>query len=112
MVVFLSLAWGSGKPLLRLRSILFVVMLTVLMLPLGSIYFFRIYENSLVRQTEQELIAQAAVLAATFRQNVRSLTHAQKPYGRLLTTAPAALPMYKPVPPILSLINPILAKTS
>ncbi len=110
MAVFLSLAWGSRKPLLRLRSILFVVMLTVLMLPLGSIYFFRIYENSLVRQTEQELIAQAAVLAATFRQNVRSLAHPQTPYGRLLTTAPVALSMYKPVPPMLSLINPILTK--
>jgi signal transduction histidine kinase len=41
-----------------------VVTLTVLVLPLGSIVFFRIYENQLVRETEAELIAQAAVLAA------------------------------------------------
>jgi signal transduction histidine kinase len=41
-----------------------VVTLTVLVLPLGSLVFFRIYENQLVRETEAELIAQAAVLAA------------------------------------------------
>ena len=42
------------KVLLRLRSILLVVMLTVLALPLGGLYFFRIYENELVQQTELE----------------------------------------------------------
>ena len=57
--------------LFRLRNILLIVMLTVLALPLGGLYFFRIYENELVRQTEVELIAQSAVLAATYRQLIR-----------------------------------------
>lgn len=57
--------------LFRLRNILLIVMLTVLALPMGGLYFFRIYENELVRQTEVELIAQSAVLAATYRQLMR-----------------------------------------
>ena len=59
------------KTLFRLRTILLIVMLAVLALPLGGLYFFRIYENELVQQTELELISQASVLAATFRQLVR-----------------------------------------
>ncbi len=47
-----------------------VVTLTVLVLPLGSLVFFRIYENQLVRETEAELIAQAAVLAALLDRTV------------------------------------------
>jgi signal transduction histidine kinase len=47
-----------------------VVTLTVLVLPLGSVVFFRIYENQLLRETEAELIAQAAVLAAVLDRAV------------------------------------------
>jgi signal transduction histidine kinase len=47
-----------------------VVSLTVLVLPLGSLVFFRIYENQLVRETEAELIAQAAILAALLDRGV------------------------------------------
>ncbi len=43
-------------------------MLSVLLLPLGSLYFFRFYENELVRKTEIELISQSAVLATVFRE--------------------------------------------
>ena len=63
------------KRLFRLRSILLVVMLAVLALPMGGLYFFRIYENGLVQQTELELISQSAALAATFRQVVRKQQH-------------------------------------
>ena len=53
-------------PALRLRSILIGVLLfTALMPGLGAI-FLRVYENVLVRQTEAELIAQAAVYDAAF----------------------------------------------
>ena len=74
------------KTLFRLRTILLIVMLAVLALPLGGLYFFRIYENELVQQTELELISQAATLAATFRQFVREERHnpndtTQSPYG-------------------------------
>ena len=52
-------------PALRLRTILFSVLLFVAALPGVSAIFLRVYENTLVRQTEAELIAQAAALAAT-----------------------------------------------
>ncbi|MET0293616.1 MAG: histidine kinase dimerization/phospho-acceptor domain-containing protein, partial [Phenylobacterium sp.] len=51
-------------PALRLRTILFLVLFFVAALPgLGAI-FLRVYENTLVRQTEAELVAQGAALAA------------------------------------------------
>ena len=107
------------KVLLRLRSILLVVMLTVLALPLGGLYFFRIYENELVQQTELELISQAAVLAATFRQTVRDQANGHD-YGYVLFTgdlgkaylSPAREVSpesqdYQPVTPRVDLIAPI-----
>ncbi len=56
------------RKLFRLRTILLMVMLSVLLLPLGSLYFFRFYENVLVQKTEVELITQSAVFAAIYRE--------------------------------------------
>lgn len=56
------------RKLFRLRTILLIVMLSVLILPLGSLYFFRFYENVLVQKTEVELITQSAVLASVYRE--------------------------------------------
>lgn len=56
------------RRLFRLRTILWMVMLSVMLLPLGSIYFFRFYENELVRKTEVELISQSAVLSSVYRE--------------------------------------------
>lgn len=53
-------------PRLRLRTILFGTLLFTAALPLVGTVFFRIYENTLVRQTESELIVQGAVMAAAF----------------------------------------------
>ncbi|MGE0667952.1 MAG: ATP-binding protein [Sphingomonadales bacterium] len=53
-------------PRLRLRTILFGTLLFTAALPLVGAVFFRIYENTLVRQTESELIVQGAVMAAAF----------------------------------------------
>ena len=64
------LAALRGKYRPSVRTVLMVVTLTVLVLPLGSVVFFRIYENQLVRETEAELIAQAAVLAALLERSV------------------------------------------
>lgn len=55
------------RRLFRLRTILMVFMLSVLLLPLISAFFFRVYENELVQKTELELISQSAVLAASYR---------------------------------------------
>jgi signal transduction histidine kinase len=54
-------------PALRLRTILFLTLLFVAALPGVGAVFLRVYENTLVQQTEAELIAQGAVLAAAYR---------------------------------------------
>jgi two-component system sensor histidine kinase ChvG len=51
-------------PALRLRTILVSVLIFAGILPGLSAIFLRVYENTLVRQTEAELIAQAATLTA------------------------------------------------
>lgn len=51
-------------PRLRLRTILLLTFLFVAALPGFGALFLRVYENSLVRQTEAELVAQSAALAA------------------------------------------------
>ena len=58
----------------RLRSILLSVNLLILALPLGGITVLRIYESALVRQTETELIAQGAFIAATYRALLRRIS--------------------------------------
>ena len=52
-------------PALRLRTILLSVLLFAALLPGFAGIFLRVYENTLVRQTEAELVAQTAVLSAT-----------------------------------------------
>lgn len=92
--------------LFPLRTILLVVMLMVLALPLVGLYFFRIYENELVQQTELELISQAAALSASYRQLVRQLP-IEPTYGRYLPALPQVTHSYEPITPTLTLINPI-----
>jgi len=92
--------------LFRLRNILLLVMLMVLGLPLGGLYFFRVYENELVQQTERELIGQGAALSAAFRQLARYFPHNPEPYGRPLSLPPPKT-TYDPIIPSLNLINPI-----
>ena len=86
---------------LHLRTVLLVVNLAVLVLPLGGIFFFRIYENQLVQQTESELISQAAVIAAAYRQRIVELQPDLQDYGIALT-APLPPPLdayYTPIMP-------------
>ena len=51
----------------RLRTLLLGVNLVILLLPLAGIGVLRVYESALVRQTESELIAQGAFVAAAYR---------------------------------------------
>jgi signal transduction histidine kinase len=106
------------RRLFRLRTILLSVMLMVLVLPLGGLFFFRIYENELIQQTERELISQAAALSAGYRQLLRSLQANGEPYGRQLKADSGSLTYagtypvptnspYTPIIPALSLIGRI-----
>ena len=51
----------------RLRTVLLASNLAVLALPVGGLWGLRLYESALVRQTESELVAQAATLASIMR---------------------------------------------
>jgi two-component system sensor histidine kinase ChvG len=51
-------------PRIRLRTLLLAVLLFVAALPGISAIYLRVYENTLVRQTEAELVAQSAAIAA------------------------------------------------
>jgi signal transduction histidine kinase len=47
-----------------------LVLLTVLLLPVLGLFFVRIYENQLIRQTETELLGQTAALSVIFAREV------------------------------------------
>ncbi len=57
--------WIKARwPRLRLRTIVFATLFFVAALPGVAAMFLRVYENTLVRQTEAELVAQGAALSA------------------------------------------------
>ncbi len=74
-------ATSNNKKLYRLRTLFLLVALSILLLPLASVLYFRFYENELVRQTEIELIAQSAVISATYRAFINQQTKHKKSYG-------------------------------
>ena len=51
----------------RIRTLLFATYMAVLLLPVAGIGMLRLYESALIRQTEAELLAQAAVLACPMK---------------------------------------------
>lgn len=55
-----------------LSMIVFTVLIAVMALPLVGLFFFRLYENQIIRQTESELISQSAVLAAILVREVET----------------------------------------
>jgi signal transduction histidine kinase len=89
----------------KLRSILLVVSVVVLILPLGGIYFLRIYENELVKQTELELISQAALIAAVYRREIGILTSGapRQDYGIKISPPPVPDDYYRPIKVALNL---------
>jgi signal transduction histidine kinase len=70
-----------------IRTLLLATYLAVLLLPVAGIGILRLYESALLRQTEAELMAQAAVLSASYR--VAWLEHA--PAGALEAMPKVAL---------------------
>ncbi|TIP89356.1 MAG: two-component sensor histidine kinase, partial [Mesorhizobium sp.] len=70
----------------RLATVVVAILIMVMALPLVGLFFFRLYENQLIRQTEAELIAQGAALGAIYAQEVRA---AGIPAERLGAAVPA-----------------------
>jgi signal transduction histidine kinase len=62
--------WIGTKWRPRLATVVLAILIMVLALPLVGLFFFRLYENQLIRQTEGELIAQGAVIAAIYAQDI------------------------------------------
>lgn len=60
---------GRIWPVMRLRTIMFGLLLVVAALPGVAAIMLRVYENALVRRTEAELIAQGSALAASAALN-------------------------------------------
>ena len=91
---FLKRYWPS----LSLRTILFGTLLFVAALPGVGAVWLRVYENTLVQQTEAELIAQSAVLASAYR-----LAYGAQPEPREAAPEPptidlSANPVLPPLP--------------
>lgn len=90
----------------RIRSVLLVLVLLILSLPLGGISLLKLCDTVLIRQTESELIAQGAVLAAAFHRELEQ----ELPISglSLRQSAVGALPKktgrrFRPIPPRLDL---------
>jgi signal transduction histidine kinase len=60
------------KRRLSIGTALVLMNLAVLVLPLSGIWTLRLYQSALIRQTESELIAEAAIIAAVYRTAWRS----------------------------------------
>ncbi len=104
--------WLLGRwPRLRLRTVLLGTFLFVASLPGFGAVFMRVYENTLVRQTESELIAQGAVLVATAGGRFEAAAPPApdlNPQSRLPNTAsydsePATGAYYRPESPAIDL---------
>lgn len=79
-------------PPLRLRVILFGTLLLVAALPGVAALFLRVYENTLVQQTEAELVAEGAVLGAAYKVAWRD--GKPGPQERPLAPEPPAIDLY------------------
>lgn len=80
---------SSARPRLKLHYLLLAVNLTVLWLPLLGLEALRLYDSALVRQTESELLAQAAFVAASYRATLTRLapqTATDPAYGSPLSS--------------------------
>ena len=72
----------------RIGLVVLAILLTVMALPLVGLFFFRIYENQLVRQTEAELIGQGAAIAAIYAREVRDAALPPEKLGVAVAAAP------------------------
>ncbi len=96
-------------PLVRLRTILLLVDALVLAVPLAGAVSFHVYQNALIRQTEDDLIAQAAYIGA-IQEAVLERHGASPDYGRAIEgTTDDPLQPYQSTQPVLDLRrNPVL----
>ena len=68
----------------RLRTILLAVNLAVLLLPVAGVFVLRLYDNQLIRRTEEKLIVQAALVEAMYREELLAEVPSLEGYGHPL----------------------------
>jgi len=93
------------KRTFRLRTIFAAILVIVLLLPLSGGYFFRIYENELVRQTEAELISQGIDIGLFYKTTLLKQGPLPSQYGNPAIIIPPKEPTgkYTAVMPALDL---------
>ncbi len=70
---------------LSIRAAVLLMLLIAVLTPMIGLFFFRVFENQLIRKTEAELIGQSAALAAIYR---RDIEQAKIPASDLGAVAP------------------------
>ncbi len=84
----------------RLAIILFSVNVLVLALPIAGFLLLRVYESSLLRQTESGLITQGVLIAATYEATTRRLAIDEADFKQLIkpvdTLSKSVLPTLTP----------------
>jgi two-component system sensor histidine kinase CreC len=90
-----------------LGLIVFAVLAFVTVLPLVGLFFFRLYDNQLIRQTQAELIAQSQVLAAIYAQEVEARRLAGIALGAEVPpdARPDPATRFAPITPALDLVS-------
>ncbi|ESY64651.1 ATP-binding protein [Mesorhizobium sp. M0051] len=113
-----SRKWIGRKWRPRLATVVVAILILVMALPLVGLFFFRLYENQLIRQTEAELIAQGAAIAAIYAQDVRDAGIAPHKLGAPMPQANAGAsrsvnpdPLYRPIEPRLDLASDYVLPT-
>lgn len=117
-----SRKWIGRKWRPRLATVVVAILIMVMALPLVGLFFFRLYENQLIRQTEAELIAQGAAIAAIYAQDVRDAgiapdkLGAEMPQGggdasRSTNPGRSIDPGYRPIEPRLDLASDTVLPT-
>lgn len=69
------------KKTFRLSTVFTAILLIILLIQISGGYFFRVYENELVRQTEGELLSQAALVSAFYAEALRQGGELPSGYG-------------------------------
>ena len=91
-----------------LSLVVFLVLTSVLLLPIFSLYFLKVYQNQLIQQTEAELIAQCAALSATKQREIQTAIPPDVALGAKVAPdaeQPPPAEAYRPVSPRLELIS-------
>ncbi|MER9654365.1 HAMP domain-containing histidine kinase [Mesorhizobium sp. M0152] len=106
--------WIGRKWRPRLATVVVAILVMVMALPLVGLFFFRLYENQLIRQTEAELIAQGAAIAAIYARDVRDAGIPPEKLGVPMPQANpsrSATPDYRPIEPRLDLASDTVLPT-